>query len=115
MSNAALQQQTMEELTGAVELGTVIAVVCDTYQVTPQQISATNQVKALFRPRLLVMYLAMHHTTLTATEIGIRLGGRPASSILNGRYRIECDMDTDPDFAEQVILFSQMLEEIGKI
>ena len=75
-------------------------------------LKSARRTDKVVRPRQIAMYLAKTLTTRSLPDIGRRLGGRDHSTIHHAVRKIEAEMKTNPDLAEQINKIRATIEEM---
>jgi hypothetical protein len=73
---------------GILTMATIIKVVCAWYGVTHIDIISARKTRDIVGPRMMAMYLARHHTTLSFPQIGRKIGGRDHTTALHAVNKI---------------------------
>jgi len=89
-------------LTGYQTLDTIIAKVCDIMGVTRVEVISQSRSRRYAEARHLVGALARYQTKLTFEEIGLALGGRDHTTVLQGCKSARRRMLSDHQFADIV-------------
>ncbi len=77
-------------------------VVCDQFQVDPEQVRSKTRKREVVQARQLTMFLAKHCTNSSLKQIGKYFNGRDHSTVIYANQTVQNMMDTDPKFREQV-------------
>jgi len=80
----------------------IMKVVCDYFNLSPQELSSKKKVPHLVQARHLAMYLVREECHLPVKEIGRLFGGRDHSTVLQGCRRISKESDATPHMRQQL-------------
>jgi chromosomal replication initiator protein len=89
-------------------------VVCDQFQVDPEQVRSKTRKREVVQARQLTMFLAKHCTNSSLKQIGKYFNGRDHSTVIYANQTVQNLMDTDPQFREQVEAIQKRMKiELG--
>ena len=75
---------------------------CDYFQIRQEDVYGKSRKANIVLVRQLSMYLAQHHTQLTASKIGTLVGGRNHATVIHSVRTIEKRLKSDKDFQQKV-------------
>ncbi len=100
---------------GCPTLEDLTRIVCEHYNVPPEDLEGARRTQALVRPRQVWAYLAHHETATSYPLIGRYLGGRDHSTAVHAAQRIEFLIGRDPEFALEMESIKHKLEQLFSI
>lgn len=86
----------------------IIEIVCEHYDVTPEQIYSKNRSANIIRPRHVAMYLCTQETDSSQENIA-KLLSRDHSTVINGRDKIMEQLKSDKDLAAQIEIIKKKI------
>ncbi len=89
-------------------------VVCDQFQVDPEQVRSKTRKREVVQARQLTMFLAKHCTNSSLKQIGKYFSGRDHSTVIHANQAVQNLMETDRQFKEQVEAIQKRMKiELG--
>lgn len=86
----------------------IIQIVCNKFDVTPEEIKSSKRNSYINEPRQIIMYLCRKYTGISLVELG-KLLGRDHSTIISGVDKIVNKMNEEPEFKDTIKLLIQMI------
>ena len=86
----------------SITLDNIIDLVCSRWDVTPDDLFSKTRKASIVMVRQTAMYLAQQHTKLTASRIGMLIGGRNHATVLHSISQIRDRIATDKAFAQTI-------------
>ncbi len=80
----------------------IIDKVCNYFDVSDSDVIAKGRKANIVLVRQLIMYLAEKHVKMTASKIGLRIGGRNHATVLHAVRQTENRLASDREFAQKV-------------
>lgn len=102
-------RRTVRQQARTVTLDDIIAASTSHWGVTPDEVFSKSRKANIVMVRQAIMYLAQKHTKLTASRIGLLVGGRNHATVLHAIHQIENLLTTDRDFAQQLSALEKKL------
>lgn len=93
---------TMRQQNRTITLDDIIANCCHHWGVAPDDVFSKSRKANIVNVRQTIMYLAQQLTKLTASRIGLLVGGRNHATVLHAIHQIDNRLATDADYAQQV-------------
>ena len=93
---------TMRQQNRTITLDDIIASCCHHWGVAPDDVFSKSRKANIVNVRQTIMYLAQQLTKLTASRIGLLVGGRNHATVLHAIHQIDNRLATDADYAQQV-------------
>lgn len=84
-------------------------VVCETMNVTLEQINSQKRTRNIAQARQVAMYLSKAHTSAPLTAIGAAIGGKNHATVLHACKTVTNLMETDRNFREQIEQMQKLL------
>jgi len=81
---------------------------CNYFEINEEDVMSKSRKANIVEVRQLIMYLASKNTKLTASKIGLHIGGRNHATVIHSIKQIQDRLATDKTFAQKV-------SELGKI
>ena len=94
----------------AVTLENIIEKACEEWGVSQEDVFSKSRKAHIVVVRQLIMYLAQRLTKLTASKIGLHVGGRNHATVLHSITQVKDRMATDKDFAQKVSALERELK-----
>ncbi len=85
-----------------VTIDMIVDKVCNYFDLSESDIVSKGRKANIVNVRQLIMYLAQKHTKMTASKIGIRIGGRSHATVLHAVKQITAQLEQDKPFAQKV-------------
>lgn len=85
-----------------VTLEEILQTCCKHWNVSQEEVFSKSRKANIVLVRQVVMYLAQKLTKLTASKIGLLIGGRNHATVLHSIKQVSDRMATDPDFSKDV-------------
>lgn len=95
-------QRTVKVEEKVVTVGTIMDVVCRSYNVTEANISSKSRKREYVLARQVVMYLTQKHLKMPASKIGKLIGGRDHSTVIHSCAQVEQRLKTDEHFKDEI-------------
>lgn len=86
----------------------IIQIVCNKFDVTPEEVKSSKRNSYINEPRQIIMYLCRKYTGISLVELG-KLLGRDHSTIISGVDKIVNKMNEEPEFKDTIKLLVQMI------
>ena len=86
----------------------IINVVCNHFDITPEEVKSSKRNSYINEPRQIIMYLCRKYTGISLVELG-KLLGRDHSTIISGVDKIVNKMEDEPEFKDTIKLLVQMI------
>lgn len=86
----------------------IIHIVCNKFDVTPEEIKSSKRNSYINEPRQIIMYLCRKYTGISLVELG-KLLGRDHSTIISGVDKIVNKMNEEPEFKNTIKVLVQMI------
>lgn len=86
----------------AIDQATILAAVCDYFQIKQTALKGEKRVKEIVIPRQLLMFLLKTEAGMTFSEIGNLLGGRDHTTIMHGVEKMETLAERDEKIQRQI-------------
>lgn len=96
--------------TRKITLDDIIAACAKHWSVTPDDIFSKSRKANIVQVRQTIMYLAQKHTKLTASRIGLLVGGRNHATVLHAIHQVESHLSTDREYSRQVAALEKKLK-----
>ncbi len=87
----------------AIDQATILAAVCDYFQIKQTALKGEKRLKEIVAPRQLLMYLLKTEAGMTFSEIGNLLGGRDHTTIMHGVEKMERLVGEDGNLQKQLL------------
>lgn len=87
--------------------------VANHYAIKLSDMSSARRLRQVTLPRQVAMYLAKKLTTLSLPEIGKNFGGRDHTTVIHAVKKVEEQVKSDANLAEDVRLLLQVLEKMS--
>lgn len=89
-------------------------VVCDQFQVDPEQVRSKTRKREVVQARQVTMFLAKNCTNSSLKQIGKFFGGRDHSTVIYANQAVQNQLETDPEFRNQVEAIQKRMKiELG--
>ncbi len=85
-----------------VTIDMIIDKVCNYFDVSDSDVIAKGRLAHIVLVRQLIMYLAEKHAKMTASKIGLRIGGRNHATVIHAVKQIKNRLASDREFAQKV-------------
>lgn len=95
-------QRTVKFQNRTITLEEIIDVCCQSGGITQDELFSKSRKANIVTVRQIVMFLAQKYTKLTASRIGLLIGGRNHATVLHAIAQVRDHMATDKDFAKKV-------------
>jgi hypothetical protein len=92
------------------EIHRIIEAVCAYYRKSELHLLGNQRAQEIAMPRMVAMYLACEMSGHSSPEIGRAMGGRDHSTIIHGRNKIRCLIETDEVWSNSVETIRKQLE-----
>ncbi|MCD8265814.1 MAG: chromosomal replication initiator protein DnaA [Prevotellaceae bacterium] len=99
----------MKAQTRTVTIDMIIDRACSFFDIGESEIMAKGRKASVVIVRQLIMYLAHRHTKLTASRIGLRIGGRSHATVIHAVKQVERQLTEDKAFERRVAELEAML------
>ncbi len=86
----------------AITMDQIVERACDYFQIRQEDVYGKSRKAGIVLVRQLSMYLAQHHTQLTASKIGNLVGGRNHATVIHSVRTIENRLKSDKEFQKKV-------------
>ncbi|HBC29503.1 MAG TPA: chromosomal replication initiator protein DnaA [Prevotellaceae bacterium] len=86
----------------AITMDQIVEHACEYFQIRQEDVYGKSRKANIVLVRQLSMYLAQHHTQLTASKIGTLVGGRNHATVIHSVRTIENRLKSDKDFQKKV-------------
>ena len=86
----------------AITVDQIVEHACEYFQIKQEDVYGKSRKANIVLVRQLSMYLAQHHTQLTASRIGNLVGGRNHATVIHSVRTIENRLKSDKDFQKKV-------------
>jgi chromosomal replication initiator protein len=87
----------------------VLEVVCDEFNVTPEELLGNSRKREISQARQIAMFLMRHYTELSLPKIGEALGGKDHSTVLYSCEKVAQTQKNNPMLARQIQQLSDRL------
>ena len=95
-------RRTVKSQSKPITLETIIDKACEEWGVSQEEVFSKSRKAHIVVVRQVIMYLAQKHTKLTASKIGLHVGGRNHATVLHSINQVKDRIATDKDFAQKV-------------
>lgn len=95
-------KRTMKRQQKTITLDSIIDKCCERWKVSQDDVFSKSRKANIVTVRQVAMYLAQKMTKLTASKIGLHIGGRNHATVLHAINQVKDRMSTDKAFAKQV-------------
>ncbi len=102
--------RSVQPQTRKVTLENIVSVCGKKWNVTPDDIYSKSRKANIVLVRQAIMYLAQKHTKLTASRIGLLMGGRNHATVLHAIHQIDSRLATDREFYQQLAAVEKELK-----
>lgn len=99
--------------TRTVTIENIIDVCCTRWQMSQDDVFSKNRKANVVMVRQTIMYLAQRLTKLTASKIGLLVGGRNHATVLHAINQVRSRLDTDKVFSKQLLEVEHDLKNRG--
>ncbi|MFC1601766.1 chromosomal replication initiator protein DnaA [Candidatus Sumerlaeota bacterium] len=89
----------------------ILQVVCDYFQVRPQDIIGSARQKKFTVPRHVAMYMIRQLIDMPYKDIGAQFGGRDHSSVMHASAKVKKDLQTDPNMQNSINFLMRKIRE----
>ncbi|MDD6124728.1 MAG: chromosomal replication initiator protein DnaA [Paraprevotella sp.] len=97
-----MNHNTHTERKRTITMDQIVERTCDYFQIRQEDVYGKSRKANIVLVRQLSMYLAQHHTQLTASKIGTLVGGRNHATVIHSVRTIEKRLKSDKDFQQKV-------------
>ena len=91
----------------------VLKIVAEHFGITPADIISQKRIKELVYPRQIVMYLCRSFIDMPLKQIGLLLGRRNHSTIINGCKKIDKDLKNNESTRNTIDILKKKINPIG--
>ena len=106
----------MTTLSRLARVDDILAVVCDEFGVTPEQLHSRRRAPRIVAAREMFVHIARRHTIMSYPEIAREVFGRPShSSAIGAHRRVRLLIQADPATAERVERLSMALRDAARL